>query len=424
MYIKIKTSIVFSFLLFCQISGFGKDGFDHSFRYEGILVHFRHSGNADTEKVELKDVVLLPYYAGPRRMDNPFSSYGDHRLLILNAEKDTVFIKPYSSLFFEWRFTEEALMNDRGFEQSLIIPCPNAVFYLVIESRNDNYEFEALSVSIIDPDTLTYSKMSSTYPYRYLIKNGNNADKVDVLFVPEGYSKKEKRKFKKDVKRFASYLGEYEPYPAYKKHFNILYLKAWSQESGTSKPFMNIRRNTLFQTSFNTLNTERYLMTEKVWALYQKLAHVPFDHIYIIVNDHEYGGGGIFNLYAIGTADNPNARFLFHHEFGHSFAGLADEYTSAALHECIYLPGVEPWQPNITTLVESKWEHLLSDVEIPTPLNQYPKDVIGAFEGAAYCERYVFRPRLDCSMRTVSEDNFCPVCKEAIIKMIEYFSHE
>lgn len=82
--------------------------------------------------------------------------------------------------------------------------------------------------------------------------------------------------------------------------------------------------------------------------------NVPCDAVFILVNTDTYGGGGMYNFYAIGTADNERTQHVFVHEFGHSFAGLADEYFSSEVaYQDFYNLKYEPWEPNITTLSTS-----------------------------------------------------------------------
>ena len=54
----------------------------------------------------------------------------------------------------------------------------------------------------------------------------------------------------------------------------------------------------------------------------------------ILTNGDTYGGGGLYNVFSTAAAGNDFAEYLFVHEFGHHFAGLADEYyTSPVAYE-------------------------------------------------------------------------------------------
>ena len=76
------------------------------------------------------------------------------------------------------------------------------------------------------------------------------------------------------------------------------------------------------------------------------------------------------------------------HEFGHSFAGLADEYAYEQEQIPMYPHDVEPWEKNITTLADfhGKWENMIDKkTKIPTPLSKKEKEAVskvGVFEGA------------------------------------------
>ena len=100
-----------------------------------------------------------------------------------------------------------------------------------------------------------------------------------------------------------------------------------------------------------------------------------------------YGGGGIYNLFCTFTAHSDWADYLLLHEFGHSFAGLADEYYSSSVaYNDFYPRGREPEEANITALLDPenlKWRDLVApDTELPTPWEKEAYDR----EDAAYQE--------------------------------------
>jgi len=132
----------------------------------------------------------------------------------------------------------------------------------------------------------------------------------------------------------------------------------------------------------------------------------------------------MYNFYAIGSADNRRTIHVFVHELGHSFAGLGDEYFSSEVaYNDFYNLNVEPWEPNITTLVnfDAKWrDHIQPGVPIPTPVDGEFADQLGVFEGGGYMAKGIYRPVNHCAMR--SDSPFCPVCKQAIVQMIDFLS--
>ena len=105
----------------------------------------------------------------------------------------------------------------------------------------------------------------------------------------------------------------------------------------------------------------------------------PYEHIIILANTDEYGGGGIYNSYTLTTAHHPLFRPVVVHEFGHSFGGLADEYFyEEDVMNDTYPLDVEPWEQNITTRVDfaAKWQDMLPKgtpvPTLPSQSSEYP----------------------------------------------------
>ncbi len=202
---------------------------------------------------------------------------------------------------------------------------------------------------------------------------------------------------------------------------------AWSEQSGTDIPAENIWKSTIANSSFYTFDVDRYLMIYDNKTLRHLASNAPYDQIYVLVNTSKYGGGSIYNHYSVCVSDNPNSEYIFVHEFGHGFAALGDEYyTSEVAYSEFYPLDVEPLDPNLTTLVnfDSKWKDLIEEgTPIPTPVIKEYYDKIGVFEGGGYSAKGVYRPAYDCTMKSISIDNFCAVCKRAIQRMIEFYSN-
>ena len=254
---------------------------------------------------------------------------------------------------------------------------------------------------------------------------GDKKEKVDLVFVAEGYTAAEQDKFVADAKRFMEALFQTKPYDTRRDDFNVWAVGTISEESGTSVSGKGIYKNTALKTGYYTFGVDRYLTTQDIKPIRDAVWNVPCDAIFLLINTDTYGGGGMYNFYACGTADNDRTPTVFTHEFGHSFAGLADEYFSSevAYDEEFYNLKFEPWEPNITTLVDfdKKWKDLLpAGTPIPTPLTDQYKDGIGVFEGGGYLSKGIFRPMDHCMMRDLKE--FCPACQRAILKMIDYYT--
>ena len=160
-------------------------------------------------------------------------------------------------------------------------------------------------------------------------------------------------------------------------------------------------------------------------AIYDTVRGIPCEHIIILANTDEYGGGGIYNSYTITTTGHAAFGSVVVHEFGHSFGGLADEYFyDDDVMTDTYPTDVEPWEPNITTSPDSpKWASMLAkDTPVPTPAEEADKWPVGVYEGAAYSSRGVYRPADHCRMRDNEAAAFCPVCQQALRSLIEFYT--
>jgi hypothetical protein len=234
-------------------------------------------------------------------------------------------------------------------------------------------------------------------------------------------------KFRADALRFTEYLFTMAPYNRHKEDFNIWLVESISEESGTDIPHEDVWKKTVANSNFYTFRSDRYLTAQNQKTICQIATAAPYDALYVIVNNEKYGGGGIYNFYGLSASNCKWAEEVFVHEFGHSFAGLGDEYyDSSTSYEEFYNIKIEPWEPNLTTLVnfESKWKDMLpSGTSVPTPPLSDPKDNVsmGVFEGGGYMAKGIYRPVMDCRMKTNQAQGFCPVCQRAIEKMIGYY---
>jgi len=245
----------------------------------------------------------------------------------------------------------------------------------------------------------------------------------DILILPDGYTVEQAEKLRSDAERVADILLATKPYNELKDRIAVRAIEAFSRESGIDQPRKGIWRDTLFDTSFNSFDSERYVLTTANKTIRDVAANAPYDALLIMLNTKRYGGGGILNQYATFAVDNEWTGYLLTHEGGHSMAGLGDEYYSSQVaYSEFYKPGLEPWEPNITALLDPddiKWKHLIRPgTPIPTPATEEYKDVVGAFEGAGYAAKGLFRPAYDCKMFSRSDIDYCPVCMEAVRFMI------
>lgn len=421
--------IIFLFLListYSCLSVFSQSDFNRFFEKKSLRIDFALSGNFDFQIASLQQLRQEPTWSGPiKNLIDPFE-YGGYYIQVFDKESDQlIYSRGLNTLFEEWRATEQAKTETQSWTNSIAIPYPKKEVTLNIQARSKkDLQFESLLKVDVDPSSIFIdkSKLHSNSMVPILI-NGDVSDKIDLVFLGEGYSAEEQEKFIADVNRFTEAFFKSAPFNLHQKDFNIRAVKLISEESGTDISGKGIFKNTALNSGFYTFGVERYLTTPDMKSIRDAVWDVPCDAIFILVNTDIYGGGGMYNFYAIGSADNAKTIEVFVHEFGHSFAGLADEYFSSEVgyDEDYYDTNVEPWEPNITSLVnfKSKWENMLSPgTPIPTPLNETYKNNLGVFEGAGYLSKGMYRPVDHCMMRDLTP--FCPVCKRAIVRMIDF----
>jgi hypothetical protein len=255
---------------------------------------------------------------------------------------------------------------------------------------------------------------------------------LDLVFLAEGYTVSEKEKFYADAQRMTQYMFEHEPFRRHRGKFNVSAVFRPSSESGVDEPDQRRYRNTALGASFNTLEIDRYLLTDQGHTLRQYAAQVPYDSVVVLVNSKRYGGGAICLDYCVSTVDDPKSEAVFLHEFAHSIAYLADEYIGSVTYNDIYPEGVEPVEPNITRELDPakiKWKDALTTgVPLPTPkgfglATQETTPIVGAFEGGGYLKTGMYRPEKSCAMGSgLDPFRFCIVCEKAIEQMIEYYA--
>jgi len=416
--------IIFLFLIISSATAqFGKYFKNQTLRYD-----YYHSGSVEAEYFMNDEMILEGIWSGNKKnLIDPFD-YGSCKVMVYDSTSGKlIYTRQFSTMFVEYQATEEATMQCGNFSESFLMPLPKKTVKIEFYSRGKNMEWVNHYEGFINPkrDEMKI-KPENAFPFETILNSGNPAKKLDLVILPEGYTEAEMQKFLDDCTRFTGYLLETNPYGQFLKDMNIYAVKAPSEESGTDIPVDSISKSTLLGSSFSTFGADRYLMTSDFKKVRNVASAVPYDAIIILVNHPQYGGGGIYNFYAISTVDHIASGFVLTHEFGHSFAGLGDEYEgSGSNDEDIYSSEFEPWEPNITTLADfdSKWKDMLPEgTPIPTPVSDEWKGRVGVFEGAGYMKKGVYRPYLDCSMNVIKFNNFCPVCQRAIDGMIEFYT--
>lgn len=406
----------------------GQTVYEKYFTDKVLRFDFMLAGNSTETAVYPVGMKEEPYFSGSRQnLVDPFN-YGNFRYEVFDSAGDVlIYSRGFCTLFQEWQTTEEALTTDRSFYEVATMPFPKNEIRFVLSIRGKNGNFSRLYETAIDPDDF-YIRREKPVSARFsrIYGTGDPALSVDLAFIAEGYRADEMEKFRNDVKKLSGVLVAEPPFNEYRDLINIWAVEAVSEDSGTDVPGERIYVNTVLNSSFYTFGTDRYLTTTDIKAVNDFASIVPHDNIIVLINSNRYGGGGVYNYYSGTTSGHQLSPVVFIHEFGHGFAGLADEYyTSDVAYNDFYPISVEPWEPNITTLVsfESKWKNLISnETPMPTPAVEKYKNTVGLFEGAGYSARGIYRAETDCRMKSNGPRGYCTVCREAVRKMIEFYT--
>ncbi len=402
--------------------------FDEHFLNKTLRLDYYHSGNSVEDSYSFDELIEELYWGGSKVNLIDTFEYGSYLFKVVDKlSGEVLYSRGYSTLFQEWQTTAEAKTTSRTYSETVVFPFPKKTVVVEFYKRNKKNTWDKRYEYTVDPTNYFISKEMKIKCDTFKVNNaGDPANKLDIVIIAEGYTAAEMGKFEKDCKRFAGYLFKTSIYKKNKNNINIWGVKSISAESGTDFPGLGTWKKTIVNASFYTFDTERYLMTTDNKNIRNIAANVPYDQIYILVNTDHYGGGGIFNFYSTCASDNSNSDFVFTHEFGHAFAGLGDEYySSETSYNDFYPLDVEPWEPNLTTLVDfdKKWKSMVAKTTpIPTPNRTEYLDKVGVFEGGGYVAKGVYRPVNDCTMKSVKFDYFCPVCTQAIQKMIDFYS--
>src|SRR5690606_1988262 len=141
-----------------------------------------------------------------------------------------------------------------------------------------------------------------------------------------GYSAAEAEKFEADARRLLEALWREEPFRSRRTDFNVRGVFAPETESGVHRVRGDVHRRTRTRTEYNIFDSERYILTVDNRELRDLAAAAPYEFVEVLVNDAQYGGGGIHNSHSTVAVDSDFADYVFVHEFGHHFAALGDEY--------------------------------------------------------------------------------------------------
>lgn len=458
----------------------GTNGTKAQVEYSGFFtdktmrVDYFHSGTSQEEHFALDRILNDGSWSGSKKALIDGLNRGLYCFEVFDTgTSELIYSRGFASIFGEWQTIPEAKNNWGTFHESVRFPWPKNPVKLVMKKRDRGNSFVSIWETSINPAARSVNPAglhSSYNVYEYLV-NGQPHEKVDIVILGDGYTQDQMGKFHSDVNRLCDALFDVEPFRSRKGDFNVRAVDTPSEEPGVNKPHPGVFKRTPLSVSYSAFDSERYALTYDNRTVRDVASTVPYDFMFILINEKTYGGGGIYRLYATVAADNKFAEYIFVHEFGHHFAALADEYyTSSVSYETEEVTS-EPWEPNITALLDPgnlKWSDMVEvSTPVPTPWEKETYDAlsyeiqrertglrakkvpeeevealferekaessailgnmeytgkVGAFEGAGYMQYGLFRPYADCIMFTRNKQAFCPVCRHAIEQVIDMYS--
>lgn len=402
--------------------------FNVYFQNATLRIDYVFVGNASQQIIAIDEFAHFPGWAGRRINLDKTPVRGNGEVKIIDPSNNTILYRnSFSSLFQEWLTTDEAHTTTRSFEFTQLVPFPKQEVIIETTLLGNNGQQQAILRHKLLPDDKLIRHLDNrdAVPHEYLLKSGSSEECIDIVIMAEGYTQEEMNIFMQDARTACDEIMRYEPFASHRDKFNVIAVKCPSIQSDVSVPQDETWKQTAINSNFMTFYSPRYLTSNSVHLIHDNLIGVPYEHLIILANTDTYGGGGIYNSYTLTTAHNPYFKPVVAHEFGHSFGALADEYfyEQPDHTENFYSLDYEPWEQNITSLVDfkSKWKDMLPPkTQIPTEPTQKreKKYSVGVYEGGGYMTKGMYRPAVICRMRDNVATQFCPVCQRAIERII------
>lgn len=386
---------------------------------ERLRIDLQLTGTKDSCSVSLISITKEPHFSCPQKSYLDTFKYGEFSYeLVDNKTNKIYFSNGFSSLFNEWQVGSTNQHDRFSVGKTLLLPISNTISCLNIYQHKNGTK-KLVGSFTIDPQTIKSSELTDAILPQKISYKGNPINKLDILILGDGFAKNDIADFNSIAESFMNSLLAVSPFSKYKNQINFWSICPIEAKSGIEY----CSGNTKLGCKYNTLESDRYLYTTKNQQISDIAARTPYDCIIILVNSSKYGGGGIYNDFAVAAAGGEKNFDVMIHEFGHSFAGLGDEYTYGADTDFVAQTS-EPWEPNLTYLIQfdSKWKSLLTpNTPIPTPDSLATKYKTGVYEGGGYYTKGVYRPSYNCRMRTTNVNYFCEVCSHAIDEKIKSY---
>lgn len=469
-----KTISILAIVLFSTMSTLANDfKFEDYFIDKTMRVDYFHNGTATEEHFSVDRIVSDNLWGGSITQLIDKLEFGLYFFEIQDIKGGKlIYSRGFASIFGEWQSIPAAKEQWGTFHESVRFPWPIKPVKLVMKKRNAENKFNVVWETEIDPDSrkVNPADLAKNYKVYNSMINGDPKEKVDIVILGDGYTAEEMDKFHADIERLSAYLFSVEPFKSRKMEFNIRGVETPSANTGVHKPHPGVHNRTPLGIQYSSFDSERYALSYANKEIRDAASTVPYEFMYVLINERTYGGGGIYKLYASVAVDNKFSDYIFVHEFGHHMAALADEYYSSSVSYQMPEITTEPWEANITALLDKdnvKWKDMIEKgTPVPTPWDKEMFDShgmkiqkergrlraakadesvleelfeeqrkeetkmieameysgkVGAYEGASYYQHGMYRSSTDCIMYTRNKLDFCPVCQKALSNVIDQY---
>jgi hypothetical protein len=404
--------------------------FEKYFSDSTLRIDYILSGNIKSQSIAIDGMSRMPGWYGKQQNLTEIPVHGAATIdMRLASTGELIYRHTFSTLFQEWLDLDDAHLAPKAFECVELLPMPRDSVVITVNLYNLRHEVTSSIEHKVYPNDCTIVRKGEQNVPRYVVLNEPaRADKaINIAFVADGYTAEQMDDYLADCRKGVEGLFGFEAFKKKRDRFRVIAVLTPSRDSGPSIPSEGVWHNTAIGSSFDTFGMARYLTTLRIKQMHDALAGTPYEHIIVMVNTDRYGGGGIYNTLNLLMTKHKLFIEVLVHEFGHSFAGLADEYAYEGEGPNDYPLNIEPWAPNITTLTDfsSKWKDLMPNnkaVISITDDKNFDTQTIGLYEGAGCVLKGVYRPTPNCMMKTLKVPVFCPVCSRAIEGIIDFYT--
>lgn len=428
---SLKLNILLLWFCLAPLASAQDDDFNRHFCDSTLRIDYILSGNIEKQAISLDGMSRMPGWWGKRQHMTEIPVHGAATITMrLAATGEVIYYHTFSTLFQEWLDLDDARLAPKAFECVELVPMPRDSVTIEVQLFNNRQQVTSSIKHSVKPGDWTIRRLGETNVAPCVILNepDDPSRAINIAFVAEGYTQEQMEDYLNDCRKAVEGIFSFEPFKAMRGRFRISAVYTPSQHSGPSIPSEGVWHNTAIGSSFDTFGTPRYLTTLRIKQMHDAMAGTPYEHIIALVNTDRYGGGGIYNTLNLLMTKHKLFIEVLVHEFGHSFAALADEYAYQGEEPNDYPLDVEPWAKNITTLAnfDSKWKSMLPSpgkIEImQSDDSNLDTSAMGLYEGAGCVLKGVYRPCPNCMMRTLKVPTFCPVCNQAIQEIIDFYT--